>query len=171
MIQVEQAKIEGLLLIKPKIQADNRGSYTEIYDSLSYSDILPKGTTFVQDDYSYSKQNVLRGIHGDSCTAKLISIVYGKVFDVVIDNRPNSPTYLQVETFTLSRENAHQLFIPEGCGNGMLAISPEVVFHYKQTTHYIPGIQFTIKWNDPRFTIPWPTTNPILSERDEKGGY
>ena len=114
MMRVEQTSIEGLLLIKPEIHTDNRGSYTEIYDSEKYKDILPEGTIFVQDDYSYSKQNVLRGIHGDSCTAKLISIVYGKVFDVVIDNRPNSPTYLQVETFTLSRQNAHQIFIPEG---------------------------------------------------------
>jgi dTDP-4-dehydrorhamnose 3,5-epimerase len=170
-IQVEQTSIEGLLLIKPEIHKDHRGSYTEIYDNEKYKDILPEGTIFVQDDYSHSKQNVLRGIHGDASTAKLISIIYGQVFDAVIDNRPNSPTYLKVETFHLSRENAYQLFIPEGCGNGMLALSPEVIFHYKQTTHYIPGIQFTIMWDDPRFVIPWPVTNPILSDRDKKGNY
>jgi len=170
MLNVEYTNIDGLLLIKPEIHKDHRGSYTEIYDSEKYRDVLPH-VSFVQDDYSYSKQNVLRGIHGDSQTAKLISIVYGDVFDVVIDNRPDSKTYLQYQTFNLSRENAYQLFIPEGCGNGMLALSSEVVFHYKQTSHYEPGIQFTIKWDDPRFNISWPISNPILSERDLKGDY
>lgn len=171
MIQVEKTDIEGLLLIQPDIFEDERGTYVQLYDSIDYENIIPKEIKFVQEDYSYSIQNVLRGIHGDYDTAKLISIVYGSVFDVVIDNRPESSTYLKHQCFYLSRESGQQLFIPEGCGNGMLALSMNVIFHYKQTSHYTPGTQFTIKWDDERFNISWPITQPILSKRDLLGKY
>jgi dTDP-4-dehydrorhamnose 3,5-epimerase len=155
MLITEKTSIEGLLLIKPDIFVDNRGTYVQLYDSMDYKNILPENIEFVQEDYSYSIQDVLRGIHGDYRTAKLISIIYGEVLDAVIDNRPDSPTYLQ----------------PEGCGNGMLALSNEVIFHYKQTSHYEYQSQFTIKWNDPRFNIDWGIKYPILSNRDLKGDY
>lgn len=166
MLTVEKTNINGLLLIKPDVFEDSRGTYVQLYDSIEYEKILPEGTIFVQDDYSYSSQNVLRGIHGDLDTSKLISIVYGHVYDVVIDNRPDSSTYKVWQSFDLSRENAHQLFIPAGCGNGMYVFSREAVFHYKQTSHYRKDIQFTIKWNDSTYNIHWPMLSPILSDRD-----
>jgi len=171
MLNVEYTNIDGLLLIKPGIHQDERGSYVEIYDTESYRDILPISTSFVQDDYSYSKINVLRGIHGDFVTSKLISVLNGMIQAVIVDNREKSPTYMKWQSFHLSRENAHQLFIPSGCGNSMLALTGDVVYHYKQTTHYTPKSQFTIKWDDTRLNIQWKITNPILSERDIKGDY
>ena len=171
MLNVEYTDIEGLLLIKPEVFKDDRGTYVEIYDTKSYTQVLPMNTNFVQDDYSYSKINVLRGIHGDFVTSKLISILNGSIQAVIVDNRKNSPTYRKWQSFHLSRENAHQLFIPAGCGNSMLALTDGVVYHYKQTNHYIPQSQFTIKWDDPELNIKWDITNPILSERDIKGDY
>ena len=171
MLNVEYTNIDGLLLIKPNVYKDDRGSYVEIYDKESYVQILPVGTTFVQDDYSYSKINVLRGIHGDFVTSKLISVLNGQIQSVIVDNRENSPTHRKWQSFDLSRENAHQLFIPAGCGNSMLALTDDVVYHYKQTTHYTPKSQFTIKWDDERLNIVWKIKNPILSERDTKGDY
>ena len=166
----EATNIDGVLLIHPDVYNDERGTYVQLYDSEQYKDILPN-ITFVQNDYSYSVQNVLRGIHGDYETSKLISIVYGGIYDVVVDNRPESKTYLKWQAFDLSRENATQLFVPAGCGNSMLALTPEVIFHYNQTTHFTYGKQFTIKWNDDKLNIKWPIDNPILSERDMKGDY
>lgn len=171
MLNIEHTDIEGLLLIKPNIYKDERGSYTEIYDTETYRDILPIGTNFVQDDYSYSKINVLRGIHGDFITSKLISVLNGMIQAVIVDNRKESNTYMKWQSFILSRENANQLFIPAGCGNSMLALTDDVVYHYKQTSHYTPKSQFTIKWDDPRLNIKWLILNPILSNRDRKGDY
>lgn len=171
MVQVEYTNIEGLLLIKPVIYGDGRGSYVELYDTEAYRDILPEGTIFVQDDYSYSKINVLRGIHGDFVTSKLVSVLNGYIESVIVDNRKDSKTYMNWQKFYLSQMDAHQLFIPAGCGNSMLALSDGVVYHYKQTTHYTPKTQFTIKWDDKRLNIDWKITNPILSQRDIKGEY
>ena len=170
MLNVEYTEIDGVLLIKPSIYQDFRGSYVEIYNSESYRDILPISTSFVQDDYSYSKINVLRGIHGDFVTSKLISVLNGKIQAVIVDNRETSKTYMKWQSFHLSRENAHQLFIPAGCGNSMLALT-DVIYHYKQTSYYTPSSQFTIKWDDDRLNIEWDIKNPILSERDIKGDY
>lgn len=171
MLYVEYTKIEGLLLIKPEIYEDERGTYVELFDAIKYKNILPINTIFVQDDYSYSKKNVLRGIHGDYETSKLVCVLNGKAYCVILDNRPKSKTYLQWQSFELSRENSYQLFIPAGCGNSMFALTDDVVYHYKQTTHYTPKKQFTIKWDDERFKIEWPSYSPILSERDIKGNY
>ena len=171
MLTVEQTEIEGVLLIKPDVFEDHRGTYIELYDTFSYRGMLPKGEKFVQDDYAYSTKNVLRGIHGDFKTNKLISVLYGKIAAVIVDNRKKSKTYRKWQKFYLSRENAHQLYIPAGCGNSMLALSDEVIYYYKQTSHYIPESQFTIKWDDPDLNIDWDVKNPILSERDIKGDY
>jgi len=171
MINIEYTKIDGLLLIKPEIFLDGRGQYVELYDTETYQKVLPIGTCFVQDDYSFSKRYVLRGIHGDFSTSKLITVLNGMVQAVIVDNRKDSKTYMQWQDFYLSGENSHQLFIPAGCGNSMLTLTDDVVYHYKQTTHYTPKSQFTIKWDDERLNIIWKIKNPILSKRDTKGDY
>lgn len=171
MLAMEYTDIDGLLLIKPQIFNDERGSYTQLYDSEEYRDVLPIGTNFVQDDYSHSKKDVLRGIHGDLYTSKLISVLNGEVYSVIVDNRPKSKTYMKWQSFSISNKNAYQLFIPAGCGSAMLALTDDVVFHYKQTSHYIPKTQFTIRWNDENLNINWPIDNPILSNRDFLGKY
>lgn len=171
MLKVEYTNIEGLLLIKKSVHFDERGTYVELYDTAEYRDILPINTIFVQDDYSYSRKNVLRGIHGDFVTSKLITVLYGKIAAVIVDNRKESKTYMKWQKFYLSQMNAMQLFIPAGCGNSMLALTDNVIYHYKQTTHYTPESQFTIKWDDKRLNIDWDIMNPVLSQRDTQGDY
>ena len=120
----------------------------------------------MQDDVSYSKRDVLRGIHGDDVTTKLVTALFGDCFSILADNRPDSPTYRQWEAFSLTHENRHQLLIPAGVGNSALARSETLVYHYKQTTHFVPGRQFTIHWDDPAWNFEWPIDEPILSARD-----
>ena len=125
---------------------------------------------FVHDKFSISKQNVLRGLHGDNKTWKLVTCVYGKIFQVVVDARPESKTYLKWKSFELNSENRKQILIPPNFANGFLCLSKECVYHYKLAytgKYYDVKNQFTIKWNDPKINISWPINKPILSERDE----
>ncbi len=158
-------QLPGVILVAPDVFEDRRGYYVEIYNEELYRrhgiDVR-----FVQDDISVSRRNVLRGIHGDMETCKLISCLWGEFFLVVLDGRPESPHFGKWQTFTLSAANRLQVYVPAGYGNGHYAISEMTVFHYKQTTYYQPEKQFTYKWNDPRFNIPWPCDHPIVSERD-----
>ena len=126
---------------------------------------------FIQDDISVSKKNVLRGIHGDQKTWKLISCLEGEFYLVVVNNDQNSPQYKRWESFTLSEQNRIQILVPPKFGNGHLVLSERAIFHYKQNTYYNPKSQFTILWNDPEYSIKWPTTNPVLSKRDEIGRF
>ena len=120
----------------------------------------------VQDDISVSKQNVLRGIHGDTGTWKLISCLYGQFYLVVVNWDKTSPQFRQWESFTLSDQNRLQVLIPPRFGNGHLVQSQLAIFHYKQSTYYDRSGQFTILWNDPALNIQWPIDNQILSRRD-----
>jgi dTDP-4-dehydrorhamnose 3,5-epimerase len=166
-MQVSKTKLEGVLLIKPPtIFEDFRGSYVETYNEKLYAEA---GITvkFVQDDISVSRRNVLRGIHGDSQTWKLVSCLFGQFFLAVVNWDEASPQYRRWESFTLSETNRLQVLIPPKFGNGHLVQSELAIFHYKQSTYYDRPGQFTITWNDPRLNIPWPAENPILSERDK----
>ena len=109
---------------------------------------------------------MLRGIHGDNRTTKLISCLYGTIYFVVLDCRSDSETYHQWQSFTLSDQNKHQVLVPPGFGNAHLVMSEQCVFSYKLDQYYDRESQFTLKWNDERFNIFWPIKNPILSERD-----
>ena len=121
---------------------------------------------FIQDDISTSYRNVLRGIHGDSKTWKLVSCLKGSFYLVVVNNDSSSLQFGKWEGFTLSDVNRKQVLIPPKFGNGHLVLSESAIFHYKQTTDYDRKGQFTLLWNDPEFDIWWPTDNPILSRRD-----
>ena len=113
----------------------------------------------------------MRGLHGDWATTKLVSVLHGEGYALLADNRPESPTYRQWQAFTLSGENRHQLLIPKGIGNSVLSVKGPLVYWYKQDTHFVPGRQFTIRWDDPEWGFAWPITDPILSARDQKGAY
>ena len=165
MIEVDKTDLEGVLLIRPDVFRDHRGFYVETYKAVLYAE-HGIDVTFVQDDISVSRKNVLRGIHGDPETCKLISCLWGEFFLVVLDGRPESPHFGKWQSFTLSAANRLQVYVPAGYGNGHLVLSETAVFHYKQSTYYHPEKQFTYKWDDPRFNIPWPCTDPIISERD-----
>lgn len=166
-LEVKKTTLDGVLLIKPPtIFEDFRGSYVETYNAEIYKRAGIKHE-FLQDDISTSTKHVLRGIHGDSNTTKLISCLHGKFYLVVINYIESSPQYLKWEGFTLSSENRLQVLVPAGFGNGHLVMSDSAIFHYKQTTLYDRSKQFTLIWNDPKLNIWWPVTNPIISQRDQ----
>jgi len=166
MIQVENTKLNGVKLIKPSVFEDFRGWYVETYNELTYGE---QGIDmyFVQDDISISSRHVLRGIHGDAETWKLISCMAGKFYLVVVNCDPASPQFKEWQGFTLSEQNREQVLIPPKHGNGHVVLSESAIFHYKQTSYYNPQGQFTYKWNDPELDIWWPIKNPIISRRDE----
>ena len=162
-MNIEYTDLEGVKLIKPTIYEDFRGTNFESYNASNYYQIPNQ---FVVDSISTSRQHVLRGIHGDNRTTKLISCLYGTIYFVVLDCRSDSETYHQWQSFTLSDQNKHQVLVPPGFGNAHLVMSEQCVFSYKLDQYYDRESQFTLKWNDERFNIYWPIKNPILSERD-----
>ena len=169
-MQVENTKLDGVKLIKPAIFEDFRGLYVETYNR----DLYQKSgidVEFKQDDISISSRYVLRGIHGDSETWKLISCHMGSFYLMVVNNDPTSAQYRQWQGFTLSENNHHQVLVPPKFGNGHVVMSERAMFHYKQNTYYNPAGQFTIRWNDPQYSLWWPIKNPILSRRDEAGKF
>ena len=166
MIKVLKTNLDKVLLITPDVFEDPRGQYIEIYNEKLYrkNGIDVK---FVQDDVAISSKNVLRGIHGDSETWKLISCLEGKIYVVVVNCDTKSKDFGEWQSFDLSEENRQQILIPPKHGNSYLTLSDTSMFHYKQSTYYDRSRQFTYKWNDPRFKIRWPIKNPILSQRDQ----
>ena len=167
---------KDVAIIQPDVFYDFRGEYIETWNIENYKVFDPKGHNkqleFKQDDISTSIKHTLRGFHGDTNTWKLIQCVYGALYQVVVDNRPDSENYLKWEAYALNDKNRTQILIPPGFGNAHLVLSDTAVFSYKQTTLYEgQGKQFTIKWNDPAVGVYWPINNPILSERDEQAKY
>lgn len=170
MIEFKKTTLEGVLEIRLDPFYDERGSYIELFNNRLYKEhgIALK---FVQDDISTSKKNVLRGIHGDCETWKLISCLYGEFFFVVVNCDVASKDFGKWESFILSDKEPRQILVPPKHGNAHLALTEKVIFHYKQTTYYNPKRQFTYKWDDPRFKIQWPAVQPILSKRDQTGYF
>ena len=166
-MEVSKTKLDGVLLIKsPTVFEDFRGTYVEIFNEKLYAEA---GITekFVQDDISVSLRHVLRGVHGDSETWKLISCLYGRFYLMVVNWDESSRQYRQWDSFVLSDQNRLQVLIPPKFGNGHLVLSDQAIFHYKQSSYYNRAGQFTILWNDPKLNLWWPIKNPILSRRDE----
>ena len=170
MITFSKTNLEGVLQVVPDIFTDFRGQFVETYDEKLYKE-NGIDVTFVQDDISYSKKDVLRGIHGDNETAKLVSCLYGEVYFVVVNCDEESKDFGEWQSFILSEENRIQIFVPPKHGNAYLVLSPDGLFSYKQSTYFTHGKQFSYRWDDPRFNISWPIQNPILSERDKFGRY
>jgi len=166
-----KTKLEGVSLLKPEIFEDHRGEYIEIYNEKNYNE-LGVDVNFVQDDISISSKNVLRGLHGDENTWKLISCLYGKFLLAVVNCDKNSKNFGKSQTFNLSDKNRHQVLVPPKFANGHLVLSDLSIFHYKQSTYYQGASeQFTYRWDEPKFNIWWPIKYPILSPRDESVPY
>ncbi|MAE82851.1 MAG: dTDP-4-dehydrorhamnose 3,5-epimerase [Flammeovirgaceae bacterium] len=168
-MKIKNTKLYGVKEIIPERFDDFRGSYLELYDSKKFEDVT--NVRFIQDDISISKKNVLRGLHGDIRTTKLVTVLKGTGYALIADNRKDSPTYRKWEAFTLSDKNMKMLLLPPGIGNSILAMDEEIIYYYKQDSHFAEGQQFTIKWDDPQWNFWWPIKNPILSMRDERGEY
>ena len=162
--QIITDAFDGLHLLEPDCYHDFRGYYWTIY-----SDKTIDLVTFHHDKITVSKKNVLRGIHGDFNTTKLVSCVYGEIYCIVVDKRPHSPTYNQWLWSMLSHTNRKAVILPPGVGLGYLIMSPEAAVLYKLSydgKYQDAQEQFTFKWNDPELSILWPSTHPILQERD-----
>ena len=165
-MKIEETGLKGVYLIKPDIFEDFRGNYAEVYNIEKYK-AAGLNADFVQDDLSTTYKGVLRGIHGDPKTCKLVQCAYGRIYQVVVNCDPDSDQFQKWEAFLLSDTNRYQVYIPPMFGNGFYVLSDVAVYSYKQTTYYGDARQFTYKWNDPAIGIKWPVHNPILSSRDE----
>lgn len=163
---IEKTSLKGVYLISPDVHIDKRGSFYETYNEKLFckNGLCAK---FVQDDISVSYKGVLKGMHGDAGTYKLIQCSCGKVYEVVVNCDENSIDFGKWESFILSDENKKMLYIPPMYGNGYYVLSDSAIYNYKQSTYYGDYEQFTYKWNDVRFNIEWPIENLIISKRDE----
>ncbi|MBI4179511.1 dTDP-4-dehydrorhamnose 3,5-epimerase family protein [bacterium] len=172
MITVHETTLPGVLRIQKKMPAkDSRGIYGEIYQKREY---FEKGIKidFVEQDFSFSRKNVLRGLHGDTKTYKMVCCPYGAFFLAVVNYNQDSKDFGKSETFVVTAENSLQILIPPMHLNGHLVLSDEgAIFHYNQSEYYTGSEnQWSVRWNDPRFNIPWPVENPVLSNRDGATG-
>jgi dTDP-4-dehydrorhamnose 3,5-epimerase len=170
-MQTVKTKLEGVLLVKPKVFSDDRGFFFESYSqkALAGSDIaLP----FVQDNHSRSGKNVLRGLHYQirQPQGKLVRAVVGEIFDVAVDLRRDSATFGEWVGEILSAENKEMLWVPPGFAHGFLVLSEWAEVLYKATDYYAPQFERTIRWNDPEIGIDWPFAGePTLSAKDSQG--
>lgn len=172
-MEIKETNISGLKIIRPSIFKDDRGAFFESYQKEKYES-LGIDVDFVQDNESKSTKGVLRGLHfqvGDFAQAKLVRVVFGKVWDVAVDLRKDSPTYGKWYGLELSSENKLQFFIPRGFAHGFLVTSGEAVFQYKCDNYYNKESEGGIYYNSPSLAIGWPSISSevLLSEKDK--GY
>lgn len=158
-------EIDDLVLIEPEVHGDDRGFLVEAYREDDLRE-LGVNASFVQDNHSRSRGPVLRGIHYQSGQAKLIRCPRGRVWDVAVDLRPDSPTYKRWEGCELDGERHLQLFVPDGFGHGFCLLSDEADVLYRLSSYYDPALEGGIAWDDPEIGIEWPIANPLLSDRD-----
>lgn len=166
-MKITEAALSGLLIIEPRILSDERGYFYEAFQQERYMNAgIPP---FVQDNFSHSKQNVIRGLHYQlpHAQGKLIWVTRGEVWDVAVDIRKNSPTFGQWFGITLSALHNTQIYIPPGFAHGFCVLSESADVYYKCTDFYTPNMEHGIAWNDKDLDITWPVTHPILSNKDE----
>lgn len=167
-MKVTKLEIPGALLIEPQLFGDQRGLFCETFHAQRYAEA---GITdrFVQDNYSRSVRGTLRGLHFQEPHAqgKLVMVVEGSVYDVIVDIRKGSPTFGKWHGVDLSSDNYRQLYVPPGCAHGFCVTSEQAGFLYKCTDFYSPKDERGIIWNDPALAIVWPISAPVLSAKDQ----
>jgi len=166
---VKDTKLPGVKLIELYVFEDHRGTYTNTYHLKEYAEKF--GINFVEDDFSCSTKDVIRGVHSDNKAWKLISCYYGKIYLVVVNCDTASKDFGKWQSFVLTPANGLQVLVPPNHGVCHLVISDVAVFNYKQSEYYAPVRQSTYRYDDINFKIWWPIKNPILSRRDEIGNY
>lgn len=164
--------IPGVIVLEPRVFGDDRGFFFESFNQKAFQAATGLDVEFVQDNHSKSARNVLRGLHYQvrQPQGKLVRIVQGEVFDVVVDIRKDSATYGKWVGVHLSAENKKQLWIPPGLAHGFVVLSETAEFLYKTTDYYAPVHERCICWNDPDIGIEWPiVSEPLLSAKDKAG--
>lgn len=168
-MKIVPAQLPGVVVVEPEVFGDPRGFFLETWNQRRYR-AAGIDAVFVQDNISVSRRGTLRGLHfqNPSPQAKLVSVLQGEVFDVVVDIRHSSPAFRQWQGVHLSAENKRQVFIPLGFAHGFQVLSERAMFHYKCTDFYSPKDELAIRWNDPALRIDWPIREPLLSEKDAR---
>lgn len=170
-MRVIQTKLDGVIILEAEVHGDHRGFFMESYNERTMQK-LGLRYRFVQDNQSFSADiGTLRGLHYQLCPmaqTKLVRVITGAVYDVVVDLRTDSPTYGQWEGFTLSADNKRQLLVPKGFAHGFCTTEPNTNVLYKVDEYYSPEHDRGILWSDPALAINWPVSRPILSAKDEQ---
>ena len=171
-MKVIKTDLEGCFICQPNVFEDERGNFSETFNQEAFSEETGVDVSFVQDNQSISKKNVLRGFHfqvGAYAQAKLIRVVKGKIIDVCVDLRKDSPTFLKHFKITLSASNAKQLFIPKGFAHGFLALEDDTIVSYKCDNFYNKQFEKGLKYNDPILDVDWQIDHDrlIISEKDQ----
>ena len=169
--KIETFDIDGLVLITPKVFGDSRGFFKETYSKQDFEKELGIKIDFVQDNYSRSGKEILRGLHWQTepkAQDKLVRVARGKLIDIAVDIRKNSPTFGQHVAVELSDENHKIFFVPKGFAHGFLTLTDIVDFEYKVSNYYSPDHERGVAWNDPDLNIKWDTKHPILSDKDTR---
>lgn len=167
-MEIKSTPITGLFEITPQVFPDGRGWFYELYKEAPFTSIAPS-TKFVQENLSFSKKGVIRGLHlqlSPFRQAKIVSVIKGKVLDVVVDLRSGSSTFGDVYTCILDGERHNMLMVPEGFAHGFSALE-DSYFFYKCSCAYNPASETGIRWNDTQLKIDWQVSDPILSEKDK----
>jgi dTDP-4-dehydrorhamnose 3,5-epimerase len=170
-MNVIDTEVIGVKLVEPKVFGDDRGFFLETFQQNRYKEMLEIDLDFVQDNHSRSSKNVLRGLHFQTSKpqGKLVRVVRGEVFDVVVDIRPESATFGKWVGVYLSEDNKNQLWVPPGLAHGFVVISDFADFEYKCTDYYDPKNEGCLIWNDPEVGVKWPVSEPLLSAKDALG--
>ncbi|HCG6131692.1 TPA: dTDP-4-dehydrorhamnose 3,5-epimerase [Vibrio parahaemolyticus] len=168
-----ETKIPDVKIIEPQVFGDERGFFMETFRTTLFAEHCAE-CEFVQENHSKSAHGILRGLHyqTENTQGKLVRVTKGKVFDVAVDMREDSPTFGQWVGEILSEENKRQLWVPEGFAHGFYVLSDEAEFVYKCTDFYNPSAEVSVKWDDPKINIDWPLVDgaaPRLSAKDEAG--
>jgi dTDP-4-dehydrorhamnose 3,5-epimerase len=173
-MKITKTRLKDLLILKPEIFTDNRGYFFESYNQKVFFNILGKKIKFVQENYSKSRKGVLRGLHYQDKPyeqGKLLMVIKGKIFDVVVDLRKKSKTYGNWFGIYLSDKKKEQLWIPEGFAHGYYVLSNTAEIKYKTTSFYKPEHERILFWQDKNISIKWPVSNSklIISKKDKQG--
>jgi dTDP-4-dehydrorhamnose 3,5-epimerase len=170
-MQVTPTALAGVLLLAPKVFADERGYFLESFNQRGFEAVVGHTVTFVQDNHSCSQRGVLRGLHYQlppHAQGKLVRVVRGSAFDVAVDIRKASPTFGRWVGTTLYATSHHQMWIPPGFAHGFLALEDDTLFLYKTTDYYTKDCERAVMWNDPAVGIDWPSLGsaPLLAAKD-----
>jgi dTDP-4-dehydrorhamnose 3,5-epimerase len=167
-MEIINLPLAGAKLLKPRVFRDSRGFFFESYSAPRYHE-AGMGEVWVQDNHSLSQRGTLRGLHYQSSPgqAKLVRVTRGRVYDAIVDIRPDSPTFGRWHAEIVDAESHCQLYVPVGFAHGFCVLSEQAEVQYKVSTPYNAATECAIRWNDPEIGVEWPLAEPVLSERDQ----